>query len=114
MTRSLMRPRDGIDQAALLDNRKLVDTIERRGFMRGAVSLGALTMLTGCDVTDRNSVQGVLEAMSSWNDRVQAVLFDPNRLAPTFDISEVVDPPRFNAFLHRRGDQAGRSGRMDA
>ena len=98
MTSSLMRPRGGIDQAALLDNRKLVDTIERRGFLRGAVSLGALTMLTGCDVTDHNSVEGVLKAMSSWNDRVQAVLFDPNRLAPTFDISEVVDPPRFNAF----------------
>ena len=44
------------------------------------------------------AVQDVLTTMSSWNDRVQSWLFDPSRLAPTFTLAEVVDPPRYNAF----------------
>jgi DMSO/TMAO reductase YedYZ molybdopterin-dependent catalytic subunit len=36
--------------------------------------------------------------MSRWNDRVQAALFDPMRLAPTFPASAITRPPRFNAF----------------
>ena len=98
MTRSLHRPAAGIHQGALASNRALVAEIERRGFLRGAVSLGALTMLSGCDVTNERSVQSVLTAMSAWNDRVQSWLFDPNRLAPTFSLADVVDPPRFNAY----------------
>ncbi len=98
MARSHFRPASGIDQSVLEAQRHLVNVIERRGFLRGAVSLGAITMLTGCDVTNEPAVQSVLTAMSSWNDRVQSWLFDPNRLAPTFSLSEVVDPPRFNAF----------------
>lgn len=98
MTRSLMRPPGGVDQNPLHASQKLLTKIERRGFLRGTVSLGALTMLSGCDITNETSVQQVLNAMSSWNDRVQALLFDPNRLAPTFSLAEVVDPPRFNAF----------------
>jgi hypothetical protein len=47
-TPSLFRPRKPIDQG-----RKLVDDLNRRGLLRGAVSLGALTMLTGCDVSER-------------------------------------------------------------
>ena len=98
MTRSLHRPAAGTDQGALDSNRALVTEVERRGFLRGAVSLGALTMLSGCDVTNERSVQSVLTAMSAWNDRVQSWLFDPNRLAPTFSLADVVDPPRFNAY----------------
>lgn len=98
MSGSLFRPRAGIAQTPLASQRQLVDTIERRGVLKGAVSLGALTFLSGCDVTNERSVQSVLTAMSSWNDKVQAWLFDPSRLAPTFDIKDVVDPPRFNAF----------------
>ena len=49
---SLFRPRQPIDQSVLTDNRKLVEDINRRGLLRGAVSLGALTMLTGCDVSE--------------------------------------------------------------
>ena len=100
MTPSSMRPKQGVDQTPLLEHRDLVKLIERRGVLRGAVSLGALTMLTGCDVTNRDSVQGVLNAMSQFNDRFQAWLFDPNRLAPTFAVADVVDPPRFNAFYN--------------
>ncbi len=45
--------------------------INRRGLLRGAVSLGALTMLTGCDVSEIDSVQKGLRAVSAWNDGVQ-------------------------------------------
>ena len=93
-TPSIFRPRMPIDQSVLTENRKLVDDINRRGLLRGAVSLGALSLLTGCDVTDRGAVQSVLKAVSSFNDGVQAFLFRPNHLAPTFSEAKVVQPPR--------------------
>ena len=98
-TPSLFRPRVPIDQSVLGENRPLVEAINRRGVLRGAVSLGALTMLTGCDVSEDDSVQKVLRAVSAWNDRVQEVIFRPNHLARTFSPSQVVRPPRFNAHF---------------
>ena len=95
---SRFRPAGGIDQSALAANRRLVEAVDRRGVLRGALSLGALSMLTACDVTNHDAVQAVLKTVSGFNDRVQAALFDPNRLAPTFDPSLVVKPPRFNAY----------------
>ena len=44
-------------------------------------------------------MQKVLRAVSSWNDGVQAALFRPNHLAPTFSPAQVVKPPRFNAHF---------------
>ena len=52
--------------------------------LRGGLSLGALTMLTGCNLQDNDAVDRALFAMSRFNDRVQALLFDPDRLAPTY------------------------------
>jgi DMSO/TMAO reductase YedYZ molybdopterin-dependent catalytic subunit len=98
-TPSLFRPRAPIDQSVLSENRSLVEGINRRGVLRGAVSLGALTMLTGCDVSEDDSVQKVLRAVSAWNDRVQEFIFRPNHLARTFSPSQVVKPPRFNAHF---------------
>ena len=49
--------------------------IERRGFLRGTLSLGAVTLLTGCDISNDQSLQGALRAISRWNDLVQAWLF---------------------------------------
>jgi DMSO/TMAO reductase YedYZ molybdopterin-dependent catalytic subunit len=95
---SVFRPKRGIDQSVLEENKRLVKTINRRKILRGAVSLGALSMLTGCDVTRRDSVQSVLKMVSQWNDRAQAALFRPNHLAPTYAPSQVVKPPRFNAY----------------
>jgi DMSO/TMAO reductase YedYZ molybdopterin-dependent catalytic subunit len=95
---SIFRPNRAIDQSVIEENKRLVETINRRKVLRGAVSLGALSMLTGCDVTRRDSVQSVLRAASQWNDRAQAALFRPNHLAPTYAASQVVKPPRFNAY----------------
>jgi DMSO/TMAO reductase YedYZ molybdopterin-dependent catalytic subunit len=94
---SVFRPKKPIDQSVLTENRALLNDVNRRNVLRGAISLGALTLLTGCDVTEEEPVQKVLRAVSSWNDRVQATLFRPHHLAPTFSPAQVVKPPRFNA-----------------
>ncbi len=72
--------------------------LERRLFLRKGLSLGALALLAGCSVTDGESVQKMLWAMSRWNDRVQDWIFDPNRLAPEFPESAITMPFPFNAF----------------
>jgi DMSO/TMAO reductase YedYZ molybdopterin-dependent catalytic subunit len=97
-TPSIFRPRQRIDQGVLRQSRALIDDINRRNVLRGAISLGALTLLTGCDVSEEKPVQQMLRAVSAWNDRVQAAIFRPNHLAPTFQPSQVVKPPRFNAY----------------
>jgi DMSO/TMAO reductase YedYZ molybdopterin-dependent catalytic subunit len=82
----------------LLEHRKLVEGINRRNLLRGGLSLGGLAFLTGCDVSDHSAVRRMLELVSSFNDSVQGLIFDPNRLAPTYSVSQVVKPARFNAY----------------
>ena len=96
--RSLFRPERAPDAGILDDHRATIRGLERRGLLRGGLSLGALTMLTGCDVSDSTSVGKALRAISSLNDRVQAAMFDPNKLAPEYPVSMVQRPPRFNAY----------------
>jgi DMSO/TMAO reductase YedYZ molybdopterin-dependent catalytic subunit len=95
---SIFRPRQRVDQSAIAENRALIEKIDRRGVLRGTLSLGALTLLAGCDIADNAGLQTVLRAVSGWNDRVQGALFRPNHLAPTFTEAQVVKPPRFNAY----------------
>jgi DMSO/TMAO reductase YedYZ molybdopterin-dependent catalytic subunit len=95
---SIFRSRERIPQTALEENAALVRDIDRRNLLRGAVSLGALSLLTGCDVKDSSTVRSMLLAVSAWNDRVQELIFRPNHLAPTFSESQVLKPPRFNAY----------------
>jgi DMSO/TMAO reductase YedYZ molybdopterin-dependent catalytic subunit len=83
----------------ILEPTPLVKQIERRLFLRQTLSLGALTLLTGCDISDQDGVQSVLQAMSQWNDRAQAFLFRRGALAPTFAESEVVHNFRYNAYF---------------
>jgi len=96
--KSMFRP-DVTPDAGILDNHKpLIRQLQRRGLLRGGLSLGALTMLTGCNISSDESVQAGLKAISRFNDRVQALLFDPAHLAPTYPESMVLKPPRFNAY----------------
>ena len=83
----------------ILEPKPNVASIERRLFLRQTLSLGALTLLTGWDISDNDAVQSVLGLMSRWNDRAQAFLFSDQRLAPTFAESEVVHDFRYNAFF---------------
>jgi len=80
----------------------LLANLERRLFLRRGLSLGALSLLSGCDLGDKitydNSVQRMLTAMSRWNDGAQAWLFDPKRLAPEFPASRITAPFPFNAY----------------
>ena len=55
--------------------KRVIAGIERRLFLRQTLSLGALSLLTGCDITNNDQVQSVLKLMSRWNDRAQAFLF---------------------------------------
>ena len=97
-SKSIFRPERQVDRAILHEHKALIEKINRRNVLRGTLSLGALTLLTGCDVTESDQVQTVLRAVSAWNDRVQALIFRPNHLAPTYPASRVVKPPRFNAY----------------
>jgi DMSO/TMAO reductase YedYZ molybdopterin-dependent catalytic subunit len=70
----------------------------RRAFLRNALGLGSLTMLAGCDLTDDVSAERLLSRMSDFNDRVQAALFDANKLAPEYPESMITRPFPFNSF----------------
>ncbi len=96
--KSPFRPDEIPDPAILDDHRPLIRSLERRGLLRGGLSLGALAILTGCDVDRPASVEAALLAISRLNDGVQALLFDPNKLAPTYPASMILKPPKFNAY----------------
>jgi DMSO/TMAO reductase YedYZ molybdopterin-dependent catalytic subunit len=97
-------PRMDIDSAAVLDEavariahtRKL--STARRNFLRTSLTLGGLSMLTGCMLDDSESVNTALSKISRINDEVQGLLFDPNRLAPTYPESMITRPFPFNAY----------------
>src|SRR5689334_14541885 len=95
--RSLIIP--GVDKRLLIkDSIKVMPDLTRRRFIAGGVSLGALTLLTGCDVVDSVSAEGLLKKVSKFNDAVQAWMFDPDALAPTFPESAITKPFPFNAY----------------
>jgi len=73
----------------------------RRLFLKRTLTLGGLSLITGCGVDNEESAEKVLMRISSFNDRVQGWLFDPNRLAPTFPESMITRPFPFNAFYSR-------------
>lgn len=77
---------------------RTLDLPTRRAFLRGAAGLGTLSALAGCDVTDGASAERALGGMSSFNDRVQAWLFDPRRLAREYPGSAITRPFPFNSF----------------
>ena len=89
----------GVDPKLLIkDATKLMPDASRRGFLRGAASLGALTFLTGCDIIDGDTAEGVLRKISEFNDGAQAALFSPTKLAPTYPESAITKPFPFNAY----------------
>src|ERR687897_3444994 len=95
--RSLLIP--GVDKQLLVrDATKVMPDLARRRFIAGGASLGALTLLTGCDVTDSFSAEKMLTQISKFNDGVQAAIFNPNAMAPTFPESAITKPFPFNAY----------------
>jgi DMSO/TMAO reductase YedYZ molybdopterin-dependent catalytic subunit len=70
----------------------------RRAFLGRTLTLGGLSMLTGCSLVDDSSVEAALARISRLNDDAQAALFDPARLAPTYPESMITRPFPFNAY----------------
>ena len=93
-----------IDSAAVLDEaaariaRAHALGIGRRSFLRASLTLGGLSMLTGCALDDSAGIATALNKVSRMIDEVQAFLFDPNRLAPTYPESMITRPFPFNAY----------------
>ena len=84
-----------IDHAA---HRRGLERISRRLLLRGTLSIGALSLLTGCNLEDDDAIDRMLSAMSRWNDTVQAALFSRARMAPTYSEADITDPFPFNAY----------------
>ncbi|WP_295403140.1 molybdopterin-dependent oxidoreductase [uncultured Thiocystis sp.] len=83
------------DQAAVVKEAfGRIDSPARRRFLMGSLTLGGLSLLTGCDVTDSKGAETALERISRFNDQAQAWL----RLAPTYPDSMITRPFPFNAF----------------
>jgi DMSO/TMAO reductase YedYZ molybdopterin-dependent catalytic subunit len=70
----------------------------RRVFAKQILTLGGLTLRTGCTVTDDKAVNVLLRKISAFNDGAQSWLFDPKKLAPTYPESMITRPFPFNAF----------------
>jgi DMSO/TMAO reductase YedYZ molybdopterin-dependent catalytic subunit len=95
----LRKPIPGVDPRLLVrDAVKRMPEPTRRAFLRGGATLGALTLLSGCDIIDGETAESVLQQVSYFNDRVQGWLFNPNRLAPTYPDSMVTRPFPYNAY----------------
>jgi DMSO/TMAO reductase YedYZ molybdopterin-dependent catalytic subunit len=89
----------GVDPKLLIkEAARLLPDPARRKFLRGGASLGALAVLAGCDITDSLSAERALTRISYFNDWVQARLFNPKTLAPTYPDSAVTRPFPFNAY----------------
>src|SRR6476659_8560032 len=95
--RNLLIP--GVDKTLLVrDAVKTMPDLTRRRFISGGASFGALTLLTGCDVSDSFSAEEMLKQISKFNDGVQAAIFNPDALAPTFPESAITRPFPFNGY----------------
>ncbi|PBI89959.1 Sulfoxide reductase catalytic subunit YedY precursor [Variovorax boronicumulans] len=96
-------PLTGVDgdavvrEARALIERRL-DAPSRRLFLRRSLTLGGLSMLTGCSISDDSHVEAALSKVSRFNDEVQGWLFSPTRLAPTYTEAEITRPFPFNAY----------------
>ena len=85
-------------QSIVKDAQKELALPQRRLFGKRILSLGGLMLLSGCDLTNDQSVNAMLQKVSSFNDDVQALLFDPRKLAPTYPESMITRPFPFNAY----------------
>ncbi len=83
---------------------KILPTIDRRNIIKSSLSLGALSLLTGCDISDNEAVQAMFARVSRWNNFVQGELFSSAKLAPEYPESMAVKDFRYNAWYH--ADQA--------
>ncbi|AQR69727.1 molybdopterin-binding protein [Janthinobacterium sp. LM6] len=96
MKKTILVPRQG--QAMLDDALRQIKQPSRRLFLQRSLTLGGLSLLTGCNVGDPSGIETALTAVSRFNDTVQGWLFDPTKLAPTYPDSMITRPFPFNAY----------------
>jgi DMSO/TMAO reductase YedYZ molybdopterin-dependent catalytic subunit len=77
---------------------KFMVDVDRRRLFRNGMSLGALTLLTGCDISDNEVVQQMFTRVTRWNTFVQEELFSGTKLAPEYPESMAVKDFRYNAW----------------
>ena len=70
----------------------------RRLFLQRSLTLGSLSLLSGCAIVDEDSIEHALRRVSRFNDTVQAWMFDPKLLAPTYSEAMITRPFPFNAY----------------
>src|SRR3984893_16388468 len=75
-----------------------VAKLSRRRLLRNGLSLGSLALSNGCDLSTHSGIDAALWAMLRFDDRVQSVLYNPQRLAETYPASAITRPFRFNAY----------------
>ena len=85
-------------RAVVKDALRVIEQPARRLFLQRSLSLGGLSLLSGCSIVDDAGVEKALMRVSRFNDKVQALLFDPKRLAPTYPESMITRPFPFNAY----------------
>ena len=65
----------GVDPKLLIkDAARIMPEASRRGFLRGAASLGALTFLTGCDIIDGDTAEGYTRKIAMNTDGARAAV----------------------------------------
>jgi hypothetical protein len=100
MRQSKRRAHD-VDPGLLVkDAAKLLPNSSRRLFLYNVTSLGALALLTGCDIIDGPSSEKALSVGSQFNDWVQARLFN-QRSCRTYSVSAITRPFPFNTTIPR-------------
>jgi len=82
----------------LKDGLRRIEDASRRAFLQRSLTLGGLSLLSGCAIVDEESVDRALLRISRFNDEVQALIFDPAKLAPVYPESMMTRPFPFNAF----------------
>ena len=97
-SRWLVENTDTILKEARREVGRLVEQPSRRTFLQRSLTLGGLSLLSGCALVDESSIENALKKISSLNDTAQGWLFDPKQLAPTYPESMITRPFPFNAF----------------
>ena len=80
------------------DALRLLDAPTRRLFLQRGITLGGLSLLSGCMLDDSASIDEMLSKISRFNDKVQGAIFSPHDLAPTYPESMITRPFPFNAY----------------
>ena len=85
-------------ESIIRDAQRELKSPARRLFGQRLLTVGGMALLSGSGLTDDKAVNAALRRISSFDDDVQALLFDPNKLAPTYPESMITRPFPFNAF----------------